>query len=148
MNMNQQEFIAWTIQEFRANHGRVGGPFAGATLLLLHTVGARTGMPRVNPLMYMPDGDRYLIFASKAGADRNPDWYANLRAHPDVRIEVGDQILDVRAAELHGAERDEKFQQQAGMHEGFARYQQMTTRKIPVIALTPLRSAAEEGVTA
>jgi deazaflavin-dependent oxidoreductase (nitroreductase family) len=145
--MNRQDFITWTIDEFRANSGRVGGPFEGAPLLLLHTVGARSGKPRVNPTMYLPDGNRYIVFASKAGADRNPDWYANLRAHPDTRIEVGDQILDVRAAELHGAERDEKFQQQAAMYPGFARYQQMTDRKIPVIALTPLRSGAKEGAT-
>lgn len=135
--MNRQEFIAWTVEEFRANHGRVGGPFAGAPLLLLHTVGARSGAPRVSPMMYRADGNRYLVFASKAGADRNPDWYYNLRAHPDARIEVGDQVLDVRAVELRGAERDAKFRRQAEMYPGFAAYQRMTSRKIPVIALTP-----------
>jgi deazaflavin-dependent oxidoreductase (nitroreductase family) len=126
-----------TIAEFRANHGQVAGPFAGAPLLLLHTVGARSGQPRVNPMMYQADGDRYLVFASKAGADRNPDWYWNLRAHPYARIEVGDQVLDVHVTELSGAERDEAFRRQAERYPGFAGYQSMTTRTIPVIALTP-----------
>jgi len=126
-----------TIAEFRANHGRVGGNFAGAPLLLLHTIGARSGQPRINPMMYLADGDRYLVFASKAGSDRNPDWYWNLRANPEVTIEVGDQNIGVHATELTGAERDEKYGRQAARYPGFAAYQQKTTRVIPVIALTP-----------
>ena len=128
---------ARTIAEFRANHGLVGGGFAGAPLLLLHTVGARSGAPRINPMMYLPDGRRYLVFASKAGSDRNPDWYHNLLAHPDARIEVGEQTLTVRGEELHGAERDEFFAEQARRFPGFAAYQRQTNRTIPVIALTP-----------
>jgi hypothetical protein len=81
------------IAEFRANHGRIRGHFAGAPTLLLHTIGARTARPRVNPVMYLPDNGRYLIFASKAGADDNPAWYDNLVARPDTQIEAGDQIL-------------------------------------------------------
>jgi deazaflavin-dependent oxidoreductase (nitroreductase family) len=88
------------IAEFRANHGQVGCPFAGAPLLLLHTIGARSGQPRVNPMMYLADGDRYLVFASKRGSDRNPDWYWNLRAQPHARIEVGDQIRALRSRTL------------------------------------------------
>jgi deazaflavin-dependent oxidoreductase (nitroreductase family) len=131
------DWNAQTIAEFRANHGRVGGQFEGAPLLLLHTTGARTGASRVNPMMYLPDGDRYLVFASKAGSDHNPDWYHNLLAHPDVRIEVGDEVLDVHATELTGAERDEKYARQAELYPGFADYEKKTRRVIPVIALTP-----------
>lgn len=134
------DYNAQTIAEFRANHGNVGGGFAGAPLLLLHTVGARSGQPRVNPMMYLADGERYLVFASKAGSDRNPDWYWNLRAHPDARIEVGDRLLDVHAIELTGAERDQKFAVQAERYPGFAGYQRKTQRIIPVLALTPVSS--------
>src|SRR4051794_27190769 len=117
------DFNARIIAEFRENHGQVGGNFAGAPLLLLHTVGARSGAPRVNPMMYLPDGDRYLVFASKAGSDRHPDWYHNLLAHPEARIEVGDEIIPVRATELHGTERDTYYAEQAGRYPGFADYQ-------------------------
>ena len=96
-NFNEQ-----VINEFRANQGKVGGPFEGAPLLLLHTTGARSGQLRVSPVMYLPDGNRYVVFASKAGADTHPDWYHNLRAHPEARIEVGDQTLDVQASEIQG----------------------------------------------
>ncbi len=133
---------ARTIAEFRANHGLVGGGFAGAPLLLLHTVGARSGTPRINPMMYLPDGGRYLVFASKAGSDRNPDWYHNLLAHPDARIEVGEQSLTVHAEELHGAERDGFFAEQARRYPGFAAYQRRTDRIIPVLALTPTSGLA------
>lgn len=122
--------------EFRANQGHVGGSFAGAPLLLLHTIGARTGSHRVNPMMYLPDDDRYLVFASKAGSDRNPDWYYNLLAHPDTKIELDNDVFAVHANELHGRERDEKFEAQARRYPGFAGYQSKTMRVIPVIALT------------
>jgi deazaflavin-dependent oxidoreductase (nitroreductase family) len=131
-----QDFNQNIVAEFRANHGRVGGRFAGAPLLLLHTVGARSGQPRINPMMYLADGDRFLVFASRAGSDRNPDWYWNLRAQPDVTIEVGDDTIAVRAVELTGPERDEKYGIQAGLYPGFADYQRKTSRVIPVIALT------------
>jgi len=130
------QFNERTIAAFRAGHGRVDDNFDGAPLLLLHTVGARSGQPRVNPVMYLADGDRYLVFASKAGSDRNPDWYWNLRASPDTVIEVGDETIEVHATELAGAERDEKYRIQSGRYPGFAGYQQKTSRTIPVIALT------------
>jgi deazaflavin-dependent oxidoreductase (nitroreductase family) len=130
------QFNQRTIAEFRAGHGRVGGNFAGAPVLLLHTVGARSGQSRVNPVMYLADGDRYLVFASKAGSDRNPDWYWNLRANPDVTVELGDDTIAVRATELTGTERDEKYRLQSERYPGFAAYQQKTSRTIPVIALT------------
>ena len=88
------EWNASIIAEFRKNHGKVGGYFEGAPLLLLHHTGARSGKARLNPIMYLKNGDRYLVFASKGGADTNPDWYYNIKAHPDVQIEVGDETID------------------------------------------------------
>ncbi|MET9222633.1 nitroreductase family deazaflavin-dependent oxidoreductase [Streptomyces sp. NPDC088197] len=130
------DFNARITAEFRANHGKVGGPFEGAPMVLLHTRGARTGIERVNPLMYMADGDRYLVFASKGGADTHPAWYLNLLAHPDIDIEIGDETIPVHAEELKGAERDEKYAEQASRFPGFADYQKKTSRVIPVIALS------------
>jgi deazaflavin-dependent oxidoreductase (nitroreductase family) len=129
------EFDERNIAEFRANHGRVGGQFDGAPLLILHSTGAKTGESRTNIMMYRADGERYLIFASKAGADDNPAWYWNLTAHPDARIEVGDDVIDVHAVELRGEERDAAYAQQAADYPGFAEYEQKTSRTIPVIAL-------------
>ncbi|MEO8907690.1 MAG: nitroreductase/quinone reductase family protein [Microbacteriaceae bacterium] len=143
----REDFIAWTIKEFRANHGRVGGPFAGAPLLLLHSHGAKSGLERTNPMMYLPDGPRYLVFASKAGAAKNPAWYHNVLAYPTSAIEVGDARIEVTATELHGAERDGFFHEQASRFPGFAGYQRMTERTIPVIALSPVRSDAVPQTT-
>ena len=136
------DFDERNIAEFRANHGKVGGNFEGAPLVILHTVGAKSGEPRVNIMMYQPDGDRYLIFASKAGADTNPAWYWNLKANPDCRIEVGDDVVDVHATELDRAERDEKYALQAERYPGFADYEAKTSRVIPVIALAPTSPAS------
>lgn len=136
-----QDFNTQTINEFRQNHGKVGGPFEGAPLLLLHTTGARSGKTRISPIMYLPDGDRYLIFASNAGADQHSAWYWNLRANPEARIEVGDETLDVRAVELTGTERDEKYRAQAELYPGFAEYERKTDRVIPVLALIPSASS-------
>jgi deazaflavin-dependent oxidoreductase (nitroreductase family) len=131
------DWNARTIAEFRGNHGKVGGQFEGAPLLLLNHIGARSGKPRINPMMYLKDGDRYLVFASKGGADTNPDWYHNLKAHPDVQIEVGDETIDVRAEEITGTERDRLYARQASLYPAFAKYQRQTKRIIPVIALIP-----------
>ena len=123
------------IAEFRANGGKVGGPFEGATLLLLHHVGARSGTERVAPLAYLPDGDRMLIIASKAGAPTNPDWYHNLKANPRVDVELGSGTVTVDAHELAPAERDEKWVEITTRAPGFADYQKKTQRVIPVFAL-------------
>ncbi len=127
---------ARTIAEFRANAGWVGGTFAGAPLLLLHSVGARSGEPRIHPVMYLADGDRYIVFASKAGAPTNPDWYHNLKAHPDATIEVGSTTVAVTAAEVTGPDRDAIFTRWVARNPGFGEYQAKTSRIIPVIALT------------
>ena len=131
------DFNERNIAEFRENHGRVGGQFEGAPLVILHTVGAKSGEPRTNIMMYQADGERYLVFASYAGADKNPAWYWNLKANPDIRIEVADKIIDVHATELEGKERDEKYMLQAERYPGFADYETRTSRVIPVVALTP-----------
>jgi deazaflavin-dependent oxidoreductase (nitroreductase family) len=131
------DFDTKVIDEFRANGGQVGGSFEGAPLLLLHTRGARSGEPRVHPMMYLLDGERYLVFASKAGSDTNPAWYHNLLADPDVRIEVGGEEIAVHATDLKGAERDEWYAEQARRYSGFADYERKTSRVIPVVALTP-----------
>ena len=137
MSTSPADFNAQVIEEFRANGGRVGGSFENVPLLLLHHVGARSGQARVNPVVYLPDGDRYVIFASKAGAPRHPAWYHNLMAHPEVKIEVGDQTMDVLAQEARGPERERLFQTQAEIQPQFAEYQSKTDRTIPVITLTP-----------
>lgn len=132
------DFNARIIEQFRANGGRVGAPFENMSLLLLHHVGARTGTERVNPVAYLADGNRYVIFASKAGAPTNPDWYHNLRAHPDVTIEVGTDTLRATAHEATGEERDRLFAAMAERSPNFAEYQRKTERVIPVIALEPI----------
>jgi deazaflavin-dependent oxidoreductase (nitroreductase family) len=132
------DFNARIIEQFRANGGRVGEPFENTPLLLLHHTGARTGTTRVNPVAYLADGDRYVIFASKAGAPTNPDWYHNLRAHPDVTIEVGTDTLKVAAHDVTGEERERLFAVMAERSPNFAEYQRKTDRLIPVIALEPV----------
>jgi len=131
------DWNAGIIAEFHKNHGKVGGQFEGAPILLINHTGARTGKSRTNPVMYLKDGRRYLVFASKGGAPANPDWYHNLKKHPDVKIEVGDDTIEVHAEELKGAERDRLYAKQASLYPRFAEYQQKTKRIIPVIAFTP-----------
>ena len=134
--MSSDDYNAQTIAEFRKNHGKVGGYFEGAPLLLLHSIGKRSGKTRVNPMMYLKEGERYLVFASKGGADTHPDWFINLKAHPDVQIEVGDEKIDVHAEEIKGTEHDTLYARQAKLYPGFAEYQRKTKRIIPVVALT------------
>ncbi len=125
------------IEEFRANGGKVGGPFEGATMILVHHIGARSGTERVTPLVTFPQDDgRYVIIASKAGAPTNPDWYHNLKAHPEVDVEVGTETFPVQVVELEGAERDAVWAQVKAASPGFAEYEQKTTRTIPVLQLT------------
>lgn len=123
------------IEEFRANGGKVGGPFEGATLLLLHTTGAKSGHDHVTPVMYRPVGDGYAVFASKAGAPTNPDWYHNLVANPSVRAEIGTQTLPLTARVAMGDERDRIWTAHKTANPGFADYEKKTTRQIPVVIL-------------
>jgi deazaflavin-dependent oxidoreductase (nitroreductase family) len=126
------------IEEFRANHGQLGGRFAGAPMLLLHTTGAKSGAERVNPMMYLSLEGRLYVFASKAGADTSPDWYHNLVAHPEVRVEMGDEVFEASAAPLERAERDRIYATQVERYPGFGEYQEKTARVIPVVEITRL----------
>jgi deazaflavin-dependent oxidoreductase (nitroreductase family) len=124
------------IDEFRANQGKVGGPMDGATIVILHTKGAKSGQPRVNPLAALADDDGTIyVFASKGGAPLNPDWHHNLVAHPEVEVEFGDETFAATATVLSGAERDEIFDRQKVIMPVFAGYEAGTSRVIPVVAL-------------
>ena len=124
------------IDEFRANAGKVGGQFAGRTLLLLHTTGAKSGETRVNPLVYIPDGERYVVIASKGGAPTNPDWYYNLSANPEVTVEVGSEKFQAVAQVTAEPERTHLYEKMESVNPGFSEYKSKTTRSIPVITLT------------
>ncbi|MGH2597048.1 MAG: nitroreductase/quinone reductase family protein [Actinomycetota bacterium] len=133
--MSEDDWNTKIIAEFRANHGKVGGPFEGATLLLLTTTGAKTGDRRTVPLGYMPDGDRVCVFGSNSGGPKNPDWLYNVMADPEVTVEVGDEEFAARATVITGEERDRLFARGVERVPQFGVYQEQTTRVIPVIAL-------------
>ena len=135
------DWNAKTIAEFRANEGKVGGGFEGAPLVLVHHRGRTSGREYVTPMMYLAnetDPDSVYVFASKAGAPVNPDWYLNLTAADGGRIELGSQTYDVSVRELTGAERDRVYAEQARRYPGFAEYERKTAgvRVIPVLELT------------
>jgi deazaflavin-dependent oxidoreductase (nitroreductase family) len=131
------DYNARIIAEFRANAGKVGGPFEGHTLLLLHTTGARSGQERVNPVAYQDLGGPVAIFASKGGAPENPAWFHNLLADPEVVVEIGTVTEKRRARVATGAERAEIFARQKVVMPGFADYEARTDREIPVVILDP-----------
>jgi deazaflavin-dependent oxidoreductase (nitroreductase family) len=127
------------IDEFRANDGRVGGPFEGQPVLLLHHEGRRSGTARVNPLAYQKVDGGWAVFGSFAGATHHPDWYLNLVAHPRTRVEVGTDTVDVAARDTAGAERDEIWERQKAASPGFADYEvKAGDRVIPVVVLEPV----------
>ena len=132
------DWNAAIIEEFRANGGRVGGQFEGAPLLLLHSVGARSGKERVNPMMYQAVGDAYAVFASKGGAPSNPDRYHNLLANPAPTIELGAVTVEVRARVAGGVACDTIWETQKERYPGFADYEASTTRQIPLVMLEPV----------
>jgi deazaflavin-dependent oxidoreductase (nitroreductase family) len=129
------DFNRSIIAEFRANDGRVGGPFEGSPVLLLTSTGAKSGERRTTPLVYLPDGERMVIFASKGGAPSNPAWYHNLLANPSATVEIGPETVDVNAVITSGEERERLFSRQAEIFSQFADYAQKTAREIPVVAL-------------
>ena len=129
------DFNQQIIEEFRANHGKLGGGFAGAPMLLLHSTGAKSGKERVNPLAYQADGDHYVVFASKGGAPTNPDWFHNVRANPRVTVELGDETFPADARVAEGEEHDRLWSRQKAIMPGFADYETKTTRVIPVVVL-------------
>jgi len=125
------------IEEFRANGGKVGGNFTGAPVLLLHTTGAKSGLERVNPMMYRKIDRGYAVFASKAGAPANPDWYHNLVANPHVQAEIGTTTVPLTARVADDAERGPIWAAQKADYPGFADYERKTARQIPVVILEP-----------
>ena len=130
------------IDEFRANNGKVGGYFAGANCCC-STRGAKTGQARTNPLVYVSDGDRLVIIASKSGADSSPDWYYNLLANPMVTVELGNEQFQARATPVtEEPERSRLYAKMVEHRPGFAEYEQKTSRKIPAIILERVSSAA------
>ena len=124
------------IEEFRANAGAVGDNWAGRPLLLISTKGAKSGKPHTNPVMFMKDGDRWLVFATRGGAPYSPDWYHNLVANPVVTVEVGADTFEADTTTLTGEERDRLYAKQAAEYPQFGEYEKKTTRVIPVVALT------------
>lgn len=132
------DWNASIIEEFRSNGGKVGGQFEGAPMLLLHTTGAKSGLERVNPMVYQDlGGGAVAVFASKAGAPTDPDWYRNLVAHPAVTAEIGDGSRAFVARTATGDERDRIWTEQKRRAPGFAEYEAKTTREIPVVVLDP-----------
>ena len=129
-------FNSNVIAEFRANGGKVGGPWQNATLLLLHTTGAKTGAPRVNPVGYFDMDSKLIVVGSFGGADIDPAWVHNLRAHPRNRIEIGPETVDVEARELPADEREAVWARIAAIAPPFANYQTQTTRVIPLFEIT------------
>ena len=130
-----QDYNNNIIKEFHENEGKVGGPFAGAPMILVTHTGSKSGTQRTNPLVYLKDGDRYLIFGSKGGSTKHPDWYRNLVANPNATAEIGTEKFDVVAEVLTGEERDRLYDKQAKIIPQFAEYQSRAGRKIPVVAL-------------
>ena len=124
------------IEEFRANKGKVGGYFAGKPLLLLHTTGAKSGQPRINPVMYVKDGEQLAIVASKGGAPTNPDWYYNLLANPEVSVEVGTEQFQALATVAEEPRRTQLYEKMETQSSSFTEYKHKTTRIIPVVILT------------
>lgn len=128
-------FNARNIEEFHRRGGSLGGPFEGAPVLLLTTIGAKSGQSRTSPMMYLRDGERIIVFASNEGKDTHPSWYHNLRANPAATVEVGTETYAVTATEITGAEHDRLYATQAERYPGFAKYQAKTDRVIPVVEL-------------
>lgn len=134
----ERDWNAEVIAEFRANGGVVAAPYEDPPpMVLLHTIGARSGREHIVPMRAMPVGESLYIFASAHGSPRHPDWYYNLKANPDIEIEIGTEVRAVRATEVNGAERDEIFARQTERFPIFAEYEQRTGRTIPVIRLDP-----------
>jgi deazaflavin-dependent oxidoreductase (nitroreductase family) len=132
------DYNAPIIEEFRANHGKVGGNFGAMELLLLTSTGAKSSKSYTRPLAYTTDGDRLVVVASKGGAPTNPDWYHNLLAHPEVTVEVGDEKFTARAKKTAGKEREHLFNQHAKQYPVFQGYKAKTSRELPVFVLERL----------
>src|SRR5690242_1931509 len=124
------------MEEFRANRGHVTGEFAQTPLLLLTTIGAKSGQPRTTPMGYMADGDRLIVFAANGGSPTHPNWYFNLVAHPPVTVEVGTETFAALAVVTEDAEWAQLWAKGVALFPHLAKHQAKTTRQIPVIALS------------
>jgi len=133
---DQQNYNHQLIEEFRANRHKTGGPFEGRPLLLLTTIGAKSGKRHTTPMMYIPDGERLLVIASNAGAPTHPDWYRNLVAHPQVTVEVGSETFNATAVVTEREERQRLWTRIVELYPFFAEHQAKITRQIPVIVLS------------
>ncbi|WP_330255453.1 nitroreductase family deazaflavin-dependent oxidoreductase [Nocardia sp. NBC_00565] len=129
------DFNAQVINEFRANEGKVGGMFEDAPMVLITTTGAKSGRQVTSPLVYLPDGERIVLIASNGGADKHPAWYHNLRANPELTVEIGTESYPAKAEVVIGTERDELYARMVEIMPGFGEYQAKTSRLIPVLAL-------------
>ena len=138
--MDMEEYNRKVIEEFHANGGKVGGQFEGMPLLLLTTTGARSGKRHTTPLMYVPDGDRMIVFASMLGAPANPAWYHNLLAHPEVIIEVGSETFEGTATVTNDGERSQLWTRASDLYPFLKDHQAKTSRRIPVIALQKVKT--------
>jgi deazaflavin-dependent oxidoreductase (nitroreductase family) len=143
-----QRFNASVIEAFRANGGHVPGELAVIDFLLLTTVGAKTGAPRTVPLGYFMIDGRMVVVASMGGADRHPPWFHNLRAHPEVTIELGEEVFQATAVITAGADRDDPIEQPVAIVPAFAEYRARTTRVIPVVELKRSDVAEPAGAQA
>ena len=141
---NPNEFNQKLIEEFRANKGKVSGMFANTKLLLVTAKGAKSGQTRTHPVAYTMDGERYVIIASKGGADTHPDWFHNLVAHPLVTVEVGHEKFQAKATQVHEPERTRLYAEHARVMPGFAEYEKKTKRKIPVFVLERVHEHAPD----
>ncbi|MEO8288101.1 MAG: nitroreductase family deazaflavin-dependent oxidoreductase [Chloroflexota bacterium] len=133
--LDQNDYNKRLIHEFRAERGKSGGTMTGRPLLLLTTTGAKSGQTHTTPMMFIADGNRLLVIASNAGAEKAPDWYHNLLAHPEVTVEVGAETYDATAVVLEGEERDKLWAMVTEQYPFFAEHQEKVTRRIPVVAL-------------
>ncbi|MFQ6392151.1 nitroreductase family deazaflavin-dependent oxidoreductase [Nocardia sp. KC 131] len=133
----QKVFTGLNAAIYRASKGRVGGRMFGAPVLLLHTVGRKTGKERTTPLLYLREGERYIVVASNGGSATDPAWWPNLKAKPETTIQVRGEIISVVAAEVSDQERSELWSKLDAMYSGYAQYRTKTDRQFPTIALTP-----------
>lgn len=134
--------VAWNeaiIADFRAHGGQISqGPLAGANLVLLTSIGAKSGAARTSPVGYTRDGERYVLVGSNSGGPTNSAWVANVRLHPEVSVEVGAEKFRARATVTEGAERRRLFDAHATAIPAFAKYELMTERELPVVVLDRL----------
>jgi deazaflavin-dependent oxidoreductase (nitroreductase family) len=135
---NMSDYNKAIIEEFRANGGIVGGHFQGRDLILLNTIGAKSGLLRVIPVVYMTDGDRYVIIASNGGSPTHPDWYYNIVTHPEFDVEVGTEKFTVKATVVEEPQRTRLYDKMAARYAFFAEYRENTERVIPLIILSRL----------